>query len=1012
MQTAKFRMILFLCVVVVLWLLTMRFGEALHPGPTLSIKTCNPTTMWNKDDDFRELCNGIVGVSETATTQVTQKILTKTYRDASLHVAWSFPVAPYAWSNTAVRGIAGGAAVLSCWPQRPVCDPLPEDFLTSNRFAETMVQYKPHHYLYAISVYGPTAAYKHSDPGVVTNRLVTIAAQRAHRYRGPSVIMGDFNCPLSKVDVWPALAAAGWIDAGYQSSMLNGHPLEPTSCDSVRHSFVLVNPWLAPSLIQCRTCHHDLFSTHPVLDALFNLDTMLKPRTMWGLPRSFDAFLHDPDIMEQCARRMLLETKSGLTQATMASDVDDFARRWTHIAEQCLASSAVETDGSLVSVSKAHFGRAWKPFLKTQFQSVPVAKRARDGDFQTIQSQCSIKLRQHRRQLHRLQSLVRQMTAIMKCYNHRAFAQACHLWLTILQAHGFPQGFGSWISFHLGWSADHNIPCLDALHVIKDCFAKWHHQNEQREVLAKSRFRKIQLLEDLPKGGKVLFQRVQGDQAPPLSYITSEKCFPINRMAWTKLGLNKLRGGPFDGLDVNLPVCFQGQEARVIQVVGDVITLDFPVRLHSAAVSDLVLVQKTPVCEPEEMHKALPGPVANFLAHCHKLGVVTHFPDTLFRLHGIVVDWMNVSMKTLKRLLHHCWIRHVATDRIDRQGFDVGGFDTFANRKAFLKLEFHERSLVEQFFTGRHFTHDMLSKFLPDVPAGPLCGNADSRHHRLFGCPELDKFHTNFRQVKRLQERWKVGNWQFGLCPWVENWWQLLEAWSNTNREFSIPSSSDTVHHIFVDGSAHFGDHQDLTISAAAWVSAVPGVTQVIQCRRAPVPGVDQSSFAGELYAILLALNAHWKVVLYCDCAAVCDLVNNLVSSGHDNGWCNRGLPFFWKPILDHVRKRRPGDIVVHKVKSHRSLRDACSDLDAWIIWGNNTVDREAKMVFSHDRTALFNKFSKAYAAAGRNRRDIDELYRYIATTGAFQLRARNETRRREVVVPAFVPADLCLLMG
>ena len=55
-----------------------------------------------------------------------------------------------------------------------------------------------------------------------------------------------------------------------EASQKNGHELEPTSCDSVRHSFILVNPELARTLVSCRTCFPFMFPTHPVLRAVFD----------------------------------------------------------------------------------------------------------------------------------------------------------------------------------------------------------------------------------------------------------------------------------------------------------------------------------------------------------------------------------------------------------------------------------------------------------------------------------------------------------------------------------------------------------------------------------------------------------------------------------------------------------------------------------------------------------------------------------------------------------------------
>lgn len=211
--------------------------------------------------------------------------------------------------------------------------------------------------------------------------------------------------------------------------------------------------------------------------------------------------------------------------------------------------------------------------------------------------------------------------------------------------------------------------------------------------------------------------------------------------------------------------------------------------------------------------------------------------------------------------------------------------------------------------------------------------------------------------------------------------------------------------HVFVDGSAFFGDVQALTISASAWVRVHVTEHQVLDKRRLPVPGADQSSFAAELYAVLLAPNKHWTITIYCDCAAVCDLLRHVLTNGHDKGWGKRGLPFFWTPILEHLQKRPAKTVQIVKVRSHRSIETATSAHDAWTIWGNDMVDREAKAVFEIDHPRLFQRYRAAYEKTVRNRADTCMLYQSIATTGQFHIRKHKETKSKEIAITRFEPA-------
>ena len=243
-----------------------RAGEALNPGPyELSIKSCNPTTIANRDVEFSELLPDIIGISETAATSTVQKMMSTKFKTMGLASEWSAPVPSYASSSSNIRGVAGGTAVLSPFPIRRTCELLPDDIAASNRFCETHVQYRPHRFMSVISLYGPTDHFKYGDPNMVLNRLFSYAAQRSIRCCGPAVIMGDLNAPLSKLDVWPVFQAQGWIDVAEVSSLKNNHPLDPTYFEVSRHTFILVNRTLGQSLISCRTTFHHLFAGHPGL---------------------------------------------------------------------------------------------------------------------------------------------------------------------------------------------------------------------------------------------------------------------------------------------------------------------------------------------------------------------------------------------------------------------------------------------------------------------------------------------------------------------------------------------------------------------------------------------------------------------------------------------------------------------------------------------------------------------------------------------------------------------------
>ena len=584
----------------------IRIGEAKNPGPReLSIKSCNPTTIANKKEEFRELLPGIIGISESAATKAVQVMMMNQFAELGLSSRWSIPVSSYSSSSANMRGVAGGTAILSPFPVRDSCETKPEDIQVSNRICETHVQFMPNRFMYVASLYGPTDHFKYGDPIQLLNRLFGYAAQKACRFVGPAVIMGDLNAPLSRLDLWPALQAQGWVDAGEMSALLNGHPLEMTYFEDSRHTFILVNPILRKALIQCRTTAHHLFAGHPVLDAIFDIENIITPVQVWRLPKSFDSFLHDPEIADRCASQFALQQQQQILESLESNDVDRLSKIWTSIAEKTLVDSAVTTDGHKQYVKPGHLGRAHRNLFKTTQENVPLCKKARTGDYQPLMDQCAVELRRCSKQLHRLQSLSRQLIGLHRSFNFRAFHQAQHLWETILDAKGFHRGFPTWIKTHLGLEMTIALPPWNQVDFLKDCFAEWHSANDKKAWLAKTNIKRLDIVFDLSKGGKLAFQQVKSAPLSPVTQLIETHTYRVKRTAWSKEGEKVLFGGPFRDLDPNLPVSFQDQVVDIERITERAVILKEPVRLRSASSHDFQLKQDKVLVEPFEMHRSL-----------------------------------------------------------------------------------------------------------------------------------------------------------------------------------------------------------------------------------------------------------------------------------------------------------------------------------------------------------------------------------------------------------------------
>ena len=148
-----------------------------------------------------------------------------------------------------------------------------------------------------------------------------------------------------------------------------------------------------------------------------------------------------------------------------------------------------------------------------------------------------------------------------------------------------------------------------------------------------------------------------------------------------------------------------------------------------------------------------PGPVAALVSAAVMIGCYFDQQDGTLNICGRTCRWREVSTKVLKQLLQTAWVKHVVTTRVHRKHFELQSFDWVDNRKAMEGLTYHQKALVAVYQTGRHITNDMLSKFLHGVDEKcPLCGQSDSRKHRMFQCTKLADVRPKKDIMQRIQK--------------------------------------------------------------------------------------------------------------------------------------------------------------------------------------------------------------------------------------------------------------------
>ena len=598
--------------IVLLYLMCVPIGEAINPGPNwpnvkgessdfLWIGNANTGQLLNKEQHLSEWGQGVWTFSETSATERAIPTIRQRCISKGFNILFGASVAPQQ-KTTIMRGKAGGVATASSFPIKSYAYPMPQFLHDSTRYMDCVVQVNNHQSIYISTIYG-VAGQNSAHPSSLTVDIFNQAAERALTYRGPAVICGDFNVPIESLEMWETLQSHGWFDTAAVDSIKFQRDVQPTSKHGLRHSYILMNRYMASSFHSCRTSAHFEFDSHPLLAASFNLKVMQELRKEWCLPKSFDTFLFDTSLIQEMTARVTERNADRFCAALESSNMDEAAKQFTLAVEEVFKNSAVDCEGSRITIPQGHFGRAnGKPF-KVRQSCVPCINPGRLGEFIPIISQMTSSLRYHTKQLRRITSLIGQVKAEMRNPCERSKQQCQELWNKILYAQGFRKGFATWISDNLQCVVPKNTPDLEYLEEIAESFKKFHNNNLQAHYLANCSKAKIDLEIDIQKGGTRCFREVRDLPKPPLDAIHwTEEC-EILRVAWSKNGKSTVPVRSKPNFDTEYPIEFQGQKRYIKGMTSHGVILDAPVTLKNS--HDPKIKQEKSSARPSDMHVQL-----------------------------------------------------------------------------------------------------------------------------------------------------------------------------------------------------------------------------------------------------------------------------------------------------------------------------------------------------------------------------------------------------------------------
>lgn len=314
---------------------------------------------------------------------------------------------------------------------------------------------------------------------------------------------------------------------------------------------------------------------------------------------------------------------------------------------------------------------------------------------------------------------------------------------------------------------------------------------------------------------------------------------------------------------------------------------------------------------------------------------------------GIKCNWVHDSIPYIFQCLDKAWEATITT-RIDRKGFDL---DTLS-AKSFNDVIKHrgpqQQGLLLAIASGKHVTRDALAHYAKDDPTCPFCSAIDGKEHRVFHCQGLQDLRTKHGEAISWIMSQPKGVLHFGLAPDSNDAVRLRQHVFSRGIQRHIPDVNSQGK-VFTDGSCFNNMSWEHAIAGAA-VILVTGEYQWQLVAREVVPTPDHSSYRGEGYAVVLALQNFWKVHIHSDCAAVVDEVQRMI---HDHALgvdiAVKSHPDIWSVVAWHIKQRLPGEVKITKVKAHVNWQQLDSGDAKQCAYFNAMVDLEAKKSVAAD---------------------------------------------------------------
>ena len=417
----------------------------------------------------------------------------------------------------------------------------------------------------------------------------------------------------------------------------------------------------------------------------------------------------------------------------------------------------------------------------------------------------------------------------------------------------------------------------------------------------------------------------------------------------------------------------------------------------------------------------MPGPIpdncitATLLKRLHQLGWHITHAGCVFDLLGSF-DLFDACLAEITLRAQWAWQFVVTQQVAHRPGFKNLQFADAADTRVFLKgLPDEDRELFHKCLNGCHITRDGKAHCQDGgSDLCPYCGCTDSRFHRFWVC---ERFAAERSGISA--DVWKLlpqapdflTGYGWSVKPHtLHSWYSALDAIVCPVVNPLRPISQ--VLHLFTDGGCM--NQAAPMCRLAAWAVVVAnGVhhapAEVVDS--GPLPGLLQSSYRAEIYAVIRALSIarlqHEQVCLWSDCSAVVTRLQKLLQGREPKP--NSAHSDLWNQIYLLLQDFAHGQVSITKVAAHRTQTSAVSPLEEWCFANNSVADQAATWAQRkrpEEFWCFFDRHVQATIACQQLSREVQWTMLKISQAVVRDTQVENEVECEDLAVPPEVPAD------